>query len=230
MGGGEDHVAGKAHLPRDVRLQPAQFYRRPLGRGGEEPLRQAQDGDDLHVPGPLFGVQQAGGAGVGVLVGLDAGEVKAQVLGQHEEIRRMLQPAVGLVPAELVDGVEGLELDARLCIESVKGNDLVGNFRPLGAPAVPVAVQGRDGLVCSVQQHIIHRPGVDAHAVRGDALLPAGPEAADHLPAQPVQVPDQAAVLLLRQVGKAVDLLHFQLAVLPPGGDVPPGGRADVNG
>ena len=44
MGGGEDHVAVKAHLLRNVRLQLPQLHRRLLGLGGEEPFRQAQGG------------------------------------------------------------------------------------------------------------------------------------------------------------------------------------------
>ena len=137
---------------------------------------------------------------------------------------------MGLVPAELVDGVEGLELDARPLIEPVKGNCLVGQLGALSTTAVPVAVQGQNGPVLVVQQHIVHRPGVDAHAVGHNALLLAGIQAADHLTAQPVQVPHQMAVPLIGQVGKAVDLFHLQFAVLTPGGNVPPGGRADVNG
>ena len=96
-------------------------------------------------------------------------------------------------------------------------------------PVVPVGIAGPDLLVPPEQQ-VVAAPGVHGEALDASEARQGPVDAGFHVAQQGVQVPDQVAVLFGHAVGKAVDLLGFQLAVLQPAHDVPAGGGADVNG
>ena len=95
-------------------------------------------------------------------------------------------------------------------------------------PAVPVGVDGAHGLPV-LQQHIVHAPGVDGEADDAGKRGFCHRNACFHMGEQGVHIPDKMAVLLLYAVGKTVDLFRFDVPILHPARNVPPGGGTDVD-
>ena len=84
-------------------------------------------------------------------------------------------------------------------------------------------------LAVLVQQHKVHRPGVNADGGGGVARVVGGFQAVENLPRQGFDVPAKVTVLAVHAVFKAVDLPQYQLALLHRAHDVPPAGRADIH-
>ena len=218
MGGAEQHPDAPV-LP-DLRPGP--------GEPGEQPLRQTQGGEKLPVKLSGFRVHQAHGGGVGVLPGLPAAEAVHQVFRHHQQVRDPLQPAPFQVVAELVDGVEGLELDAGAAVEGVEGRLFVDLPQDRPGAGVPVGVAGPDRRV-PPQQDVVHPPGVDGETFEPGKLPEGGVNARPDRALQSLHVPDEVALPLPHTVGEAEDLLCLYGAVLLPAHDVPPAGGADVD-
>jgi len=112
------------HLGGNVGQQRSQ-HRAGCGELGEHRLRQAQSFENLRVVFPGLGVHKAGGGGVGVLPRFHAAELPQQILRDHQKVLGLRQPSVFFVGIQLINAVEGLELDAGACIELRKGQDAV---------------------------------------------------------------------------------------------------------
>ena len=163
-------------------------------------------------------------------MGLDTREHEAEVFRQQQKILGPIETAVCLIPIELINRIEGLELDAGFCVKLAKRQQLVDRLGRLGPASVAVAEERQDRLVLSVKQHIIDAPGVDADRVGRIAGLAAGLQSGANLATEPLEIPDQMAVHGIGQVCKAINLAHLQLPVgVAPGGNMPSGGRADID-
>ena len=228
MGGAQHHLGLPAHLGGNVRLQRAQ-HRTGSRQLGEHRLRQAQSFENLRVV--LFGlsVHESGGGGVGVLPCLYAAELPQQIFRDHQKVLGLCQPPDFFVGIQLINAVEGLELDAGACIELRKGQNAVDFGDHCLRPVVPVGVDRVEGLAV-FQQHIVHRPGVDGKALNDRVLCKGFPDALLHVGKQAVDVPFQMTVHPPDAIGKTVHFLGEENAVLHPSHNVPPAGRTNVDG
>ena len=171
MGGGQHDLGVKAdkrlHLRRKM----------PQRRAGHQNFlenfaRQTEFLYQLVVPILTLRPHQRRGAGVGVLVGGDAAQQVVEVVGDHQKGfgGSELFGVFGFQRRQLVRGVEGLVLDARAGVMLGKGQP-GGSQRVAHALGALIAVG--DGiaqtLTVFVQQHKVHRPGVDAHGGGGVA-------------------------------------------------------------
>ena len=68
--------------------------------------------EDRGIVLPRRSGDEPGGRGVRILVRLHAGQPIEQILRDHEEVRRLLQPSGAQIGAELIDRIEGLKLCA----------------------------------------------------------------------------------------------------------------------
>ena len=224
---GAGSIVGRAEHDLDA-LVFADHFARLLQRAEQAPGELERRKDD-GVVFARFRADHAAGGGVGVLVGLHAAEPVHQILRDHQKVRHALEPPGELVRIELIDRVEGLELDAGAAVKPGEG-DLLMHLRDdrLGAP-VAVGVAGADRLVAA-QQHVVHAPGVDRQALDLRVFRLRDFDTAPDMPQQRVDIPGQTSVLFRHAVGKTVELLGFQFSVLEPAQDVPAGGGADVDG
>ena len=192
-------------------------------------LRQAQRLDDGRVVFAGLSVDHAACGSVGVLVGLDAAELVHEVFGDEQEVSHAVQPPGLFVAIELIERVERLELDARVPVEPREADFAVYLRDNRFGAAVTVGVAGHD-LRIAAQQHIVHAPCVDGEAL--DALKPrlGFLDSRFDVEQQGFDIPGQMSVPLRHAVGETVDLLGFEFAVLHPADDVPPAGRANVDG
>ena len=195
----------------------------------EQMLRQAERLDDGGIVFAGLGGDHAAGGGVGVLVSFHAAELPEQILRHHQKVRHAVQPAGLLVRIELINGVEGLELDAGLPIQAGKADLLMYLRDHRFCTAVPVGVAGEELLVAP-EQHIVHAPGVDGQAFDRPEALPRFSDAGLHMSGQRLDIPGQMAVQLGYAVWKAIDFFGFQFSVFRPAYDVAAGGGADVDG
>ena len=174
---------------------------------------------------PMFG----GGSGGGVFLYLDTGQQEAEVAGEQQEafgVRQLARRAVG---AELIEGVEGLKLDARVRKKRGEGHGLMKGFDGGCSAPVAVAEDLADALVVLVKQGIIHAPSVDADVVGGFACLAGCLQAVQDLFCEVINVPNQMTVLFLCAVGEAVDLFFFYFAVSDASDDMTSRGGTDVD-
>ena len=228
MGGAQHHRGLPAHLGGNVRLQPAQ-HRAGNGQLREYALRQTERMQDLRVILPGLRIDKTGGSCVGVLARLHAAQSPEQIFRDHEEIVRLRQPSGFFVRIQLIDRVEGLELDAGAGIQCFKWDNAVHLVQNRLRPAVTVGVDRVDGFIF-FQKHIVHRPCVNGQAFDlrisckrcADTLFDMGKHA--------VNVPFQMSVHPPDTIGKTVHFLGAENAVLHPSYNVPPAGRTNVDG
>jgi len=194
-------ASGPLSLPRAV----------PGGAGWVE----AEGGEYLLAP--LLGVEidQLGVRGVGVLGDVLAAPVGQQILGEVEPLLALGQPGQ-LVGVELVDGVEGEDLDAGELAHALLAEQAMGCALRLGVARVAVAEGVGQRRAVGVHAHIVHGPavggdGADALGGERGALAQALFQAAG----DGLEVPVQAAVNLARVVGDAVYHLDRGATVLP---------------
>ena len=226
MGGREHHVAAEAHPLGNLRQNGAQ-----VGAGHLRPMENARGNarrrQHLLIPVPGCGVH-TGGGGFGIFVGLPPGQAVVQIVGNHEEILRLVQ----LFPRrghELVHGVEGLLGNARAPVQLGEGHGLLQlGVHALGA-AVPVGHGIPQHLPRLVQQDIIHPPGINAHGNRDFSRGLTGGHALEHMLPQAVHLPAQVAVALHHDIIEAVDFLQDNLSFLQVGQDVPPARGAHIH-
>ena len=145
MGGAQHHLGLPAHLGGNVGHQRPQ-HRAGCGQFGEHRLRQAQRLQDLRVVFPGLGIHKAGGGGVGVLPRLYAAELPQQIFRDHQKVLGFSQPPDFFVGIQLINAVEGLELDAGALVKLRKWQNAV-DFGDHGlCPVVPVGVDRVEGL------------------------------------------------------------------------------------
>ena len=218
--GGAQH-GGDALVLAHCRSRPAQRW--------EQVFRQAQLFDQPQVKFSGFGVHQPGGGGVGILLRLYAGELPQQILRHHEEIGDPCQPSLLQIYAELINGVERLELATDSGVELLERNVLVNRRDQRFRSVVPVGVTGPDLLV-PFEQDVIAPPGVDGKAVQRAEFVQRLVNACPDVSQQGVHVPSEVAIPLCDPVGETVDLFCLDCAALAPAHDVTPRRRADVDG
>ena len=204
-------------------------HRTRLLQRQEQAFRKFQRADDLRIVFPGFGAYHAAGGGVGVLMALYAAEFIHQVFRDHQEIGDALQPTGHPVRIQLIDRIEGLELDACAPVKFREG-DLPMDFRDGGfGPAVPVSVAGQDRPAVA-DQDIINAPGIDGKAFDPPVFLHRFFNACADMHFQRGDVPGQVPVLFRDPVGKTVNFISPDFTVFLPSDDMPAGGSADING
>ena len=228
MGSAQHHLGLSAHLGGDVRFQCSQ-YRAGCGQLGKHGFRQTQSLQDFRVVLSGQGIHKAGGGGIGVLPRLHAAEPPQQVLRDHQKVLSFGQPPGFFVGIQLINAVEGLELDTGALIKLLKGQNAVHLIQYGVRPVIPVGVDRVEGLPI-FQQHIVHRPCVDRKALDDRVLCKGFPDALLHVDEQAVDVPFQMAVHPLDAIGKTVHFLGAENTVLHPSHDVPSAGRTNVDG
>ena len=83
---------------------------------------------------------------VGVFLLFHTRQQKAQIAGEHEKALGLLQLAACSIGAELIEGVEGLKLDARVRKKRGEGHGLMKGFDAAEDFKLPViTVEGEDG-------------------------------------------------------------------------------------
>ena len=212
MGGAEDDL--------DALVRPDQRPR--LLKGLEQALRQVQGFDDFAVVFAGLRADHAAGGGIGVFMAFDAAEPVHQVFRDHQKIRRLLEASGQLIRVQLIDGVEGLELDARPTVQFRKGHLLMRLRNHRFGTIVPVGVAGKNGAV-PVHQHVVDAPGVHRQAFDLRFLRQRQIDAFLHMALQGFHVPRQMAVLFRHAVGEAVYFLRADFPVFMPAQNMPAG-------
>ena len=228
MGGAQHHLGLPAHLGSDVGQQGPQ-HRAGCGELREHRLWQAQSLQYFRVVLLGLGVHKPGGGGVGVLPRLHAAQLPQQVFRNHQKVLGLRQPPGYFVGIQLINAVEGLELDAGACIKRFKRQNAVHLIQHCLHPIVAVGVDRGEGLTI-FQQHIVHRPGVDGKALNDRVLCKGLPDALLYVDEQAVDVPFQMTVHPPDAIGKTVHFFGAENAVLHPSHNVPPAGRTNVDG
>ena len=159
---------------------------------------------------------------------LDPAELPEQVLGNHEKVRRIVQPSERQIIIELIDRVEGLELDAGLAVKSGKRHTLMCLRDDALCAAVAIGIAGPQ-LRIIMQQHIVNAPGIHRKTFYSGKSGLCFCDALPHRCRERFHIPDEMTVLRLHAVRETIDLFRFQFTVLHPTDDVTSGGCADVN-
>ena len=218
--GRQHHGRGVTDLLGDVGRELAE-HGAGHGRLQEDALGNTKARKDLGVPRALLGVEHAGSARVGVLVGLDAGQTPVEIVGDHQEGTSCLE-LLGMLVLEgeqLIERVERLTLNAGAGIDLGRIHNLVGNFVDAVSAGIAVGDRITDDLVVLIEQHEINTPGIDSDGGRSlSGLILDGAQACDNMVEQSLNVPAVVAVYALLLVIEAVDLLVGHLAVLDPAG------------
>jgi hypothetical protein len=184
------------------------------------------------IPIARAGVEQVGRGGVGVFVGRHAGEPVVEVVGHHEETRGRLElfGVLALQSHELVEGVEGLALDAAGAVEGARLHDAVEAFGHAFGAGVAVGHRVAYERARAVDEDEVDAPGVDAHGFGHHAAALAGAQAFQDALVERFDVPAVVAVAADLDVVEAVDLFQMDDAVFDVADDVPPARGADVDG
>lgn len=143
----------------------------------------AQGSQDLRGPGTGLGVHQAGGGGVGVFVHIHPGKQIVEILRGHQEPGAAAEPG-GILPAggpQLVDGVEGLALDAG------DGLSRTGYFRDVSFSVRKGEIVGLTGLVGAGRTEVIQTIFGIAKKNKGKIFL-EGKEVHIHRPADAMEL------------------------------------------
>ena len=102
-----------------------------------------------------------------------------KIIRHHQQTVRLLQPFWMLLPyrRQLIDRVKDLFLDSCSAVEFFLRNVRIHFFIHALRPAVAVGYRISDTSSLPIQKYIVHRPGVNPHAVRNfsqsDTLLHA---------------------------------------------------------
>ena len=145
VGGAQHYLGLPAHLGGNVGQQRTQ-NRAGCGELREHRLRQAQSFENLRVVFFGLSVHESGGGGVGVLPCLYAAELPQQIFRDHQKVLGLCQPPGFFVGIQLINAVEGLELDAGALVKLRKGQNAVDFGNHGLCPVVPVGVDRVEGL------------------------------------------------------------------------------------
>jgi hypothetical protein len=204
--------------PAHIRTQASEH-----GPGFDHRRQQSRRDPELReqrhrpVAGPR--IHELGGGGVGVFGDPGAGQPVVQQVGHGQHGRRGVDQLgrrlAGRV--ELVERVEGQELDAGDRIDLVGGDPFEDRVHdPIGAD-IPVVVRVLDQGAVLAEQGEVAAPGVDAEALDpGDVQTLERPT---HLEPEPQDVPLQRPVLPHRLVGKPMDFADVEDIPAQPADD-----------
>ena len=181
----------------------------------EKQLRQAECFDDRRIILPRLGAHHAAGRGVGIFMGFDAAEPVHQVFRYHQKVCHAAEPSAELVRIELIDGVEGLKLNAGTAIEFCKRDFVVHLKSQRLRAAVTVGIAGINRFI-PLHEYVIHAPGIYGEAFDFSESLPRFLDTRLNMRFKRVDVPCQMSVQLGNAVGKTVHLFCFQLSVFCP--------------
>ena len=134
-----------------------------VGQVGEQPSREPERVDDVPGPGRRCRVEQAGRGGVRALRRRPAGQPGADEIGDEDHRGCIRERGFGL-GRELVERVEGQELQARPRVETVRRHDRVDALDAAGGSLVTVVERLGDELTAGIEQPVIDAPCVDADA------------------------------------------------------------------
>ena len=209
MGGRQHHARVVADGAGDLGAHGPQA-RAGVGDVAEQPARNVEGLHDRLVPCASLRIQKAGGGGIGVLDGLLPREQEVQVVGNHEERvgRNKLLGMLALKCQQLVDGVEGLALQAAAAVQLLGGHDGIGHLVHASRTGVAVGHGIAHQVVLGIQQHEVDAPGVDAHRFRGKARLLAEGKAPHQLARKQLHIPAVVAVPAHLAVVEAVHLFQ----------------------
>ena len=167
MCGRQNHLAGKSHFFPDLPAQAPQFIPRHPDLL-KQPSRVAQLPDQLLIPVLCHRADQLGRRRIGVLLHLFPGQKKMKIIRHHQQTVRLLQPFWMLLfyCRQLIDRVKNLFLDSRSAVEFFLRDLRIHFFIHALRPAVAVGCRIADTSSLPIQKDIVHRPGVNPHAVR----------------------------------------------------------------
>ena len=165
--GRQDHLAGKSHFFLDLPPQAPQFIPRHPDLL-KQPSRIAQLPDQLLIPVLCHRTNQLGRRRIGVLLHLFPGQKKMKIIRHHQQTVRLLQPFWMLLPyrSQLIDRVKDLFLDSCSVVEFFLRDMSIHFFIHALCPAVAVGCRISDTSSLPIQKDIVHRPGINPHAVR----------------------------------------------------------------
>ena len=227
MRGAEDDFGVPPYLGLNFGKQSAEFIS-GLHDRAEQSFGQAKRPDELLIIFARLCIDEPRRCRVGVFVRADARELVRKIFGDHQKPCDARKPSLHQVVGELIDGIEGLKLDARAFIQFFEGHFGVYRLDGLLGPAVAVGVAGAHFLF-SFEEHIVDRPGVDRKALDLRMLCKRRPDARFHMGKERVDIPNEMPVLFLHAVGKAIDFLRFKLPLFFVADDVPAARSADVD-
>ena len=211
-----------------------------LGKFAEQRSVISERIENLLVPAMRPGVHHARGRSVGVFLFLHARQAEMKVIGEHQKALRPVQAPAPLVVKKLVHRIERLVLNARTRIQLGIGHLPVHRRNGALCPPVAVTIHAVDRPVLSVQEHIIHSPGVHAHGSGNLVHLSRFFQAVEDFGKQAVRIPHQTPVPLraqragrsrkrFRAVGKTVNLFRHHLPAFQMRENMTAGGRADID-
>ena len=235
MGGRQDHRKVVADLVPD-RRQKRPYRRTRAGQRFEQARGKIQQTDKVGVPAAALAGNQLCRGSVGIFLHFFPGQQKVEVIRQHQKIPGLFQTGRLQDPVgrQLIDGVEGLLLDAssfvQIALTDAVGNDLIHTF----GPAVAVSIAGADRFIVCVQQAVIDRPGIDPHGAGDLAQKAALFHTFQNRGKQGIGIPDPMGLSVghghhLIGIGKAVDLFGNHTGAFHMGKDMPPAGSPYID-
>ena len=130
---------------------------------------------------------------------------------------------------QLIDRIEHLLLDTGSRIQILFRNDLIYFFVHSVHTGITIAICISEHLIIFIEQHIIHRPGIDPHAHRNLADLLTFLNTGFDLPKQMLCIPASVTVLFYHTVLKTMYLLQNDLPVFDRAQNMPSAGCPDIH-
>ena len=198
---------------------------------GQQSRRDAEALEHRACPVAGAGVEGLAGRRERVLGHAGAGQEVGEQVGHHQQPVGV--PQERIVRArhrqELVDGVDGHELDAGRGVDLVPGHQRERALDHAVGPRVAVVDRVREQPPALVEQAEVHAPGVDAdrgHATGSPRLAQAGRDVAEQPQGVPVHRPGHGH----GHVREAVDVLDGEPPAVERAHEDPPALGADVDG
>ena len=158
----------------------------------------------------------------------DARELVGKIFGDHQKSGDAGKPSLPHVVGKLIDGIEGLELDARAFIQRFERYFGVHRIDGVFRAPVAIGVAGAHFLF-PFEEHIVDRPGVDRKALDLRMLCKRRLDACFDVGKERVDIPNKMPLFFLHAVGEAVDFLCYELPFFFVADDVPAARSADVD-
>ena len=213
------------HRPELVVVEQRPERRAGLDQRAEDAAREAEPLDQLARPLAAARVEQAGGRGVGGLVGELAAEPVGEQVGDEREPLGGGERGRALVGEQLEDGVDRQRLDAGGRVQLGLRDAAERALLHAGGALVAVVEGQAEHAAVAVEQRVVDGPGVDADA----GERPGAAQALERLGEQVQQVPAQPVGQAHRPVVEAVDLLERHALAVEAAGDDAAAGGAEVD-
>ncbi len=212
--GGEapEHGAGHGHLVEDA-------------------LRGADGLEHASVPCAGACVEQVRGGGVGVFVDRLAGEQVVQILGNHEEAisRLKLLGVFGGKSRKLVNGVEGLTLDAAGAVEVFQADTTIDLRHHRSRAGVAIGHGIADAIAVRIDEHEVDAPGIDANGLGNLARLRALLQTDEHVFPDHIDIPTIVPATADLHVVESMHLFKLDAAVVHASEHMAAAGGSDVD-